>query len=120
MGSQVNLAPPRSTVSINQSVAGPSTPPSSTYQHPKLQHAPSASGFHPPHQHHGDERSEAEKMTKREREENGLPRLTAYGTAEGYRLKLLQAFLKREHGVGVVRVFDDCIYAVSVRCAWIG
>ncbi|WVQ63927.1 uncharacterized protein L199_002083 [Kwoniella botswanensis] len=60
----------------------------------------------------GDERSDAEKMTKREREENKLPRLTAYATAEGYRLKLLQAFLKREHGVGVVRVFDDCVYAV--------
>ncbi|WVW79325.1 hypothetical protein I302_101293 [Kwoniella bestiolae CBS 10118] len=59
-----------------------------------------------------DERSDAEKMTKREREENKLPRLTAYATAEGYRLKLLQAFLKREHGVGVVRVFDDCVYAV--------
>jgi uncharacterized Rmd1/YagE family protein len=60
-----------------------------------------------------DERSDAEKMTKRERQENGLSRLTAYGTAEAYRLKLLQAFLKREHGVGVVRVFDDCVYAVS-------
>ncbi|KAL1405997.1 Sad1-interacting factor 3 [Vanrija albida] len=59
-----------------------------------------------------DERSDAEKMTKREREENSLPRLTAYSTADGYRLRLLQAFLKREHGVGVVRVFDDCIYAV--------
>lgn len=60
-----------------------------------------------------DERSEPEKMTKREREENHLPRLTAYSTAEGYRLKLLQAFLKREHGVAVVRVYDDCVYAVS-------
>jgi uncharacterized Rmd1/YagE family protein len=64
------------------------------------------------HGHH-DERSDAEKMTKREREEAKLPRLTAYTTAEEYRLKLLQAFLKREHGVGVVRVFDDCVYAVS-------
>ena len=60
-----------------------------------------------------EERSDAEKMTKREREENGLARFTAYATAEGYRLKLLQAFLKREHGVGVVRVYDDCIYAVG-------
>ncbi|KAL7421315.1 Sad1-interacting factor 3 [Cryptotrichosporon argae] len=85
MGSQVNLAaPPR---------AGPSR---------------ALSASHMPH----DERSEAEKMTKRERGENGLPRMTAYSTAEGYRLKLLQAFLKREHGVGVVRVFDDCVYAV--------
>lgn len=60
-----------------------------------------------------EERSDAEKMTKREREENGLARFTAYATAEGYRLKMLQAFLRREHGVGVVRVYDDCIYAVS-------
>ncbi|BEI84340.1 hypothetical protein CcaverHIS002_0409440 [Cutaneotrichosporon cavernicola] len=59
-----------------------------------------------------DERSEAEKMTKRERNEAGFSRLIAYDTAEGYRLKLLQAFLRREHGVGVVRVFDDCVYAV--------
>ncbi|WVQ81210.1 hypothetical protein IAT38_003332 [Cryptococcus sp. DSM 104549] len=62
--------------------------------------------------YHIDERSDAEKMTKREREENKLPRLTAYATAEAYRLKLLQAFLKREHGVSVVRVYDDCVYAV--------
>ena len=62
----------------------------------------------------GDERSDAEKMTKREREEARLPRLTAYTTADAYRLKFLQAFLKREHGVGVVRVFDDCVYAVCL------
>lgn len=66
-----------------------------------------------PIRHNGDERSEAEKMTKRERGDAGMARLTAYDTAEGYRLKLLQAFLRREHGVGVVRVFDDCVYAVS-------
>lgn len=60
-----------------------------------------------------DERSEAEKMSKSQREEAGLPRLTAYATADGYKMKLLQAFLKREHGVGVVRVFDDAVYAVS-------
>ncbi|KAJ9120851.1 hypothetical protein QFC22_002785 [Naganishia vaughanmartiniae] len=59
-----------------------------------------------------DERSEAEKMSKSQREEAGLPRLTAYATADSYKMKLLQAFLKREHGVGVVRVFDDAVYAV--------
>lgn len=64
-----------------------------------------------PRQQH-DERSDAEKMTRREREENRLPRLTAYATAEGYKLKTLQAFLKREHGVSVVRVYDDCVYAI--------
>lgn len=65
-----------------------------------------------------DERSDAEKMTKREREENRLPRLTAYATAEGYKLKALQAFLKREHGVSVVRVYDDCVYAVRPSCMY--
>ncbi|ORY24777.1 hypothetical protein BCR39DRAFT_581491 [Naematelia encephala] len=75
-GSQVNLAPP-----------------------PRATPGPSSSRHH----HRDDERNDAEKMTKREREENRLPRLTAYATAEGYRLKLMQAFLKREHGVGVVR-----------------
>ena len=59
------------------------------------------------------ERTDAEKMSKSQRQEAGLPRLTAYATAESYRIKLLQAFLKREHGVGVVRVFDDAVYAVS-------
>lgn len=66
-----------------------------------------------------DERSDAEKMTKREREEARLPRLTAYTTADSYRLKFLQAFLKREHGVGVVRVFDDCVYAVCLYSIYI-
>jgi hypothetical protein len=96
MGSSVHLAPPP------RSQAGPSVS--------SLGRRESAL---PPYHH--DERSDAEKMTKREREEARLPRLTAYDTAEGYRLKLLQAFLKREHGVGVVRVFDDCVYAVSRR-----
>lgn len=62
-----------------------------------------------------DERTEAEKMSKSQREEAGLPRLTAYATADGYKTKLLQAFLKREHGVGVVRVFDDAVYAVRYQ-----
>ncbi|RSH95283.1 hypothetical protein EHS25_000370 [Saitozyma podzolica] len=93
MGSSVHLAPPP------RSQAGPSVS--------SMGRRESAL---PPYHH--DERSDAEKMTKREREEARLPRLTAYDTAEGYRLKLLQAFLKREHGVGVVRVFDDCVYAV--------
>ncbi|OXG30527.1 cytoplasmic protein [Cryptococcus neoformans Bt120] len=69
-------------------------------------------GSAPGARHPPDERSDAEKMTKREREENKLPRLTAYATADGYKLKALQAFLKREHGVSVVRVYDDCVYAI--------
>ncbi|KAE8543511.1 hypothetical protein D1P53_000226 [Cryptococcus gattii VGV] len=75
---------------------------------PRRGSATSMLGLRQPH----DERSDAEKMTKREREENRLPRLTAYATAEGYKLKTLQAFLKREHGVSVVRVYDDCVYAI--------
>ncbi|WVQ93255.1 hypothetical protein IAU59_000321 [Kwoniella sp. CBS 9459] len=90
MGSQVNLVPPPK---VNRES--------------RHQASSSITAISP-----SDERSDAEKMTKREREENKLPRLTAYATAEGYRLRLLQAFLKREHGVGVVRVFDDCVYAV--------
>ncbi|KAK8843341.1 hypothetical protein IAR55_006997 [Kwoniella newhampshirensis] len=107
MGSQVDLTlpPPRS-------IPGPSSSTSSSSATlPKEGRGHYASGSYSGHGHY-DERSDAEKMTKREREENKLPRLTAYATAEGYRLKLLQAFLKREHGVGVVRVFDDCVYAV--------
>nr|XP_019009802.1 cytoplasmic protein [Kwoniella pini CBS 10737]OCF48583.1 cytoplasmic protein [Kwoniella pini CBS 10737] len=98
MGSQINLLipPPKSIRESRQPY----------YQ----QHPSSSSTINISNS--SDERNEAEKMTKREREENKLPRLTAYATADGYRLKLLQAFLKREHGVGVVRVFDDCVYAV--------
>lgn len=95
MGSQVNLLPP----------------PRAAHSHRERERESGRKEQAIPTQ--SDERSEAEKMTKREREEARLPRLTAYTTAEGYRLKLLQAFLKREHGVGVVRVFDDCLYAVS-------
>ncbi|KAK4684568.1 required for meiotic nuclear division protein 1, partial [Tremellales sp. Uapishka_1] len=111
------LAPlPKSPIGTPLQLAPP--PRSSSYQ----SSASSSSTLHQARPVHGtqnsfsalqqqaDERSDAEKMNKREREENGLPRLTAYATAEGYRLKLLQAFLKREHGVGVVRVFDDCVY----------
>ena len=95
MGSKVDLVPP------------PRSAP----------HVPAAGPSTKPHGHGPDERSDAEKMTKRERQESGLSRLTAYATAEAYRLKFLQAFLKREHGVGVVRVFDDCLYAVSLILA---
>ncbi|KAF8342822.1 uncharacterized protein EI90DRAFT_3115358 [Cantharellus anzutake] len=55
-------------------------------------------------------RSEAERMSTEEREQQGYPRLTAYCIAEGFRSKALAAFLKREHGVSP-RVFDEAIYA---------
>lgn len=56
-------------------------------------------------------RSAAELMNKEERERSGLGRLTAYATAEGYRLRTLAAFLKREHNAEV-RQFDEALYAV--------
>jgi len=59
----------------------------------------------------GDHRSEGERMSKEQRQRAGYRRLTAHCIAEGFRMKLLSAFLKREHGVAP-RVFDEAIYAV--------
>ncbi|KIO21237.1 hypothetical protein M407DRAFT_80599, partial [Tulasnella calospora MUT 4182] len=64
-----------------------------------------------PHPKHHEHRSEGERMTKEERQRAGYRRLTAYCVAEGFRLKLLLAYLKREHGVSP-RVFDEAIYAL--------
>lgn len=82
------------------------------YQHrPRPHQAGSSSGG-------GEEggRSEAELMNKEERERSGLGRLTAYATAESYRLRTLAAFLKREHNAEV-RQFDEALYAVYVVAA---
>lgn len=95
--------------------AAPAAPPPGRVRSPNASSSGSSSdgqGQAPP-AYDEHERTEAEKMSKAQRQEAGLPRLTAYATAESYRIKLLQAFLKREHGVGVVRVFDDAVYAVS-------
>lgn len=72
---------------------------------------PRASG--PLQSKHHELRSEGERMTKAERQRAGYRRLTAYCVAEGFRLKLLLAYLKREHGVSP-RVFDEAVYAVSI------
>ena len=58
-----------------------------------------------------DLKSEGERMSKTERNRAGYRRLTAYCVAEGLRMKLLAAFLKREHNVGP-RVFDEALYVV--------
>lgn len=58
-----------------------------------------------------DYRSDGERMPKAERQRASYRRITAYSTAEGFRLKLLAAFLKREHGVAP-RVYDEAVYAV--------
>ncbi|KAG8777492.1 hypothetical protein FRC12_000359 [Ceratobasidium sp. 428] len=59
----------------------------------------------------GEGRSEGERMSKEQRQRAGYRRLTAYCVAQGFRMKLLSAFLKREHGVAP-RVFDEAVYAV--------
>ncbi|KAG6900297.1 hypothetical protein C0993_000270 [Termitomyces sp. T159_Od127] len=57
-------------------------------------------------------KSQAERMTKEQREESGFKRLTAYCVAESFKTKLLASFLKREHNVSP-RVFDEALYVVS-------
>lgn len=53
---------------------------------------------------------DGERMTKDQREEAGFRRLTAYCTAESFKMKLLAAFLKREHAVAP-RIYDEALYA---------
>lgn len=59
-----------------------------------------------------DYKSEGERMSKVERQRAGYKRLTAYCISESLRMRLLAAFLKREHNVGP-RVFDEALYVVS-------
>ncbi|KAJ3571952.1 hypothetical protein NP233_g3422 [Leucocoprinus birnbaumii] len=56
-------------------------------------------------------KSEAERMTKEQREQAGFKRLTAYCVAESFRMKLLASFLKREHNVAP-RIFDEALYTM--------
>ncbi|KAL5499043.1 SIF3 [Sanghuangporus vaninii] len=58
-----------------------------------------------------DVKSEGERMSKTERNRAGYKRLTAYCIAESFRMKLLAAFLKREHNVSP-RVFDEALYVM--------
>ena len=60
-----------------------------------------------------DVKSEGERMSKMERNRAGYKRLTAYCIADSLRMKLLAAFLKREHNV-FPRVFDEALYVVSL------
>ena len=60
-----------------------------------------------------ENKSAAERMTKVERRRAGCRRITAYWLADGFRMKLLANFLKREHNV-VPRSFDEALYAVSL------
>lgn len=52
-------------------------------------------------------------MSKVERQKAGYKRMTAYCVAEGFRMKLLTSFLKREHNTQP-RVFDEAMYVVRM------
>ncbi|KAH9936015.1 DUF155-domain-containing protein [Amylocystis lapponica] len=56
-------------------------------------------------------KSAGERMSKEQREKEGFRRITAYCVAEGFKMKLLAGFLKREHNVQP-RVFDEALYAM--------
>lgn len=55
-------------------------------------------------------KSYAERMSKSRRGEK-LARVTAYCTAQAYKLKATAAFLKKYHGART-KLYDDCLYAV--------
>lgn len=60
-----------------------------------------------------DVKSAGERMSKAERAKAGFARMTAYCVAEGFKMKLLASFLKREHNVQP-RVFDEAMYVVRM------
>ncbi|CEP17912.1 hypothetical protein [Parasitella parasitica] len=55
-------------------------------------------------------RTQAERMTKDERELALLPRAAAYCTGDGYDLARLRPFLRQHHRVAP-RLYDECLYA---------
>ena len=60
-----------------------------------------------------EHKSAIERMTKAERRRAGCRRITAYWLADGFRMKLLANFLRREHNV-IPRSFDEALYVVRV------
>ncbi|KAE8448568.1 hypothetical protein EG329_009449 [Mollisiaceae sp. DMI_Dod_QoI] len=55
-------------------------------------------------------KSYAERLPKAKRAEK-LARVTAYCTAQGYKLKATAAFVKERHGAKT-KLYDDCLYTV--------
>ena len=55
-------------------------------------------------------KSYAERLPKARRAEK-LARVTAYCTAQAYKLKTIAAFLKKRHGART-KLYDDCLYVV--------
>ena len=58
-----------------------------------------------------EHKSAGERMSKNERRRAGYRRITALRVCEGFKMKLMASFLKREHNV-VPRAFDDALYVV--------
>ncbi|KAJ7281938.1 hypothetical protein C8J57DRAFT_1448562 [Mycena rebaudengoi] len=56
-------------------------------------------------------KSQAERMSKEQREQAGYRRITAYCVCESFKMKLLSSFLKREHNVAP-RAFDEALYVM--------
>ena len=56
-------------------------------------------------------RSHAENLTKTKRNEKNLSRVTAYCTAEAYRLTGCKEFLEKAHDASDVIIYDELIYA---------
>ena len=71
--------------------------------------------------HHGyetdtgvrDIKSVGERMSKEERKKAGYQRITAYCVGEGFKMKVMASFLKREHNVQP-RMFDEAMYVVGI------
>ncbi|KAK7678141.1 hypothetical protein QCA50_018934 [Cerrena zonata] len=69
--------------------------------------------------HHGfetdtgvrDIKSEGERMNKEQRKKAGYKRITAYCVAEGFKMKVMSSFFKREHNVQP-RMFDEAMYVM--------
>ncbi|KAI9008165.1 hypothetical protein BC832DRAFT_553264 [Gaertneriomyces semiglobifer] len=53
--------------------------------------------------------TEAEMLSKEVRTQTRLPRVTSYCVAEGYKLRDLAKFLRREQGVNP-KMYDECLY----------
>lgn len=54
-------------------------------------------------------KSFAERLPKSRRTEKELPRVTAYCTAQAYRLKSTATFVRQRHGARA-KLYDDCLY----------
>lgn len=58
-----------------------------------------------------DYKNAGERMSKDQRKKAGFKRLTVYCVADGFKMKLLASFLKREHNV-TPRVYDEAMYVM--------